>query len=232
MNTLSALIFALLQLVLWPVIFYLFLSWCISYLFPHAKWAKRVIRQALRLILVEPFKKCYQAGRWLIVSTIKTRPEYHVQRIYLENYPATPMAFFRVVEEIMAQRQIIGVEISRVTRIEWHLLSARRTYLLIRFRDAVCFLSGVPLGTSFLVSWRYTAMPGKVMFIMFQVPLIGVIAEKLLKPPTFYRTDIYHALEQAIRAALLEATNLLAEQGIRPLAEAEQRPLLRDFYGN
>ncbi len=232
MNSLSALIFALLQLVLWPVIFYLFISWFISYLFPKAKWHKQFLRKGLRLILIGPFKKCYQAARWLVISTHTTRPEYNLQRFYLENYPATPLAFFAAVEEVMAQRQIIGVVISRITRIEWHLLSARRTYLLIRFRDAVCFLGGVPLGTSFLVSWRYTAMPGKILLILFQVPFIGVIAEKLFRPPTFYRADIYHALEQAIRAAVLEAANLLTVQGMRPLAETEQRPLLREFYGN
>jgi hypothetical protein len=132
----------------------------------------------------------------------------------------------------MAQKQIIGMEISRITRLEWHILSARRIYLMFRFRDAVCFIGAVSLGTSFLVSWRYAAMPGKFLLILFQVPLAGVIAEHLLRPSTFYRTDVYHAFEQAIRATILEATHRLANQGLRPLAENEQRPLLREFYGD
>ena len=86
------------------------------------------------------------------------------------------------------------------------------------------------MGTSFLVSWRYAAMPGKAFLILFQVPVIGALFEKLLKPPTFYRTDLYYAFEQIVRSTLLETTNLLVHQGIRPLAENEQRPLLREFY--
>ncbi len=130
----------------------------------------------------------------------------------------------------MAHRQIIGTEISRVAGLEWHLLSARRIYLLIRFRDVVCFIGALPMGTSFLISWRYATMPAKVFLILFQVPVIGAGVERFLQPPTFYRTDVYYAFEQAVRSTLLETTNLLAHQGIRPLAENEQRSLLREFY--
>jgi hypothetical protein len=73
-------------------------------------------------------------------------------------------------------------------------------------------------------------MPGKTFLILFQIPIVGAIAEKLLSPPTFYRTDIYYAFEQIVRSTLLETTNILADQGVRPLAENEQRPLLREFY--
>jgi len=87
----------------------------------------------------------------------------------------------------------------------------------------------LPLGTSFLVSWRY-ATTGKVFLILFQIPMLGAIIERLFAPPTFYRTDIYYAFEQIVRSTLLETTNLLAAQGFRPLAANEQRPLLREFY--
>lgn len=230
MSELSVFIFAFLQLVLWTVIILLAFSWFISLIFPKAKWHKKILPKVMRFVLLEPFKKSYQAGKWLIVRIFTTRPDYRLQQIYLENYPVAPLTFYEAVDEVIAQRQIIGVEISRISRLEWHLLSARRIYLLIRFRDAVCFIGALPMGTSFLVSWRYTAMPGKLFLILFQIPVVGVVAEKLLAPPTFYRTDIYYAFEQIIRSTLLETTNLLANQGIRPLAENEQRPLLREFY--
>ena len=230
MSELSAIIFAFLQLVLWTVIILLAFSWFISLLFPKAKWHKKLVPKAMRFILLAPFKKLYEAGKWLTVKVFTTRPEYRLQQIYLENYPVAPLTFYEAVEEAMAQRQIIGAEISRISRLEWHLLSARRIYLLIRFRNAACFIGAVPLGTSFLVSWRYTAMPSKVLLILFQIPVLGVGVERLFAPPTFYRTDIYYAFEQIIRSTLLEITNLLAHQGIRPLAENEQRPVLREFY--
>lgn len=232
MNELSATLFVFLQLVLWVVIWILFLSWLINWFFPKNKWLKQGLKKAVRLTLLAPPKKLYQVSKWLIVKVFTTRPDYRTNQIYLENYPLTPLAFYGAIEEVLRQRQIIGIEISRIARREWHLLSAQRIYLLVRFREAVCFISAVPLGTSFLVSWRYTAQPGKFLMILFQIPFVGVVAEKLLKPATFYRADVYHAFEQVIRSSVLEATNFLtAQEGIRPLTDNEQRPLLREFYG-
>lgn len=230
MSDLSAAILTFLQLILWLVIWILVLSWLINQLFPKSKWLNHSLKKAMRFILLEPFKKLYQAVRWLTVKIFTTRPDYRLQQIYLENYPVAPLAFYEAAEEIFRRRQIISAEISRITRREWHLLSARRIYLLIRFRDAVCLIGALPMGTSFLISWRYAAIPGKVFLILFQVPVIGAGIERILMPPTFYRTDIYYAFEQIVRSTLLETTNLLVHQGIRPLAENEQRPLLREFY--
>lgn len=215
-----------------PIIWILFFSWIINRFFPNNKWLKRGLKKAARIILIEPFSLFYRALRWLVVKTFTTETDYRLQQIHLENYPLTPLAFFDAVEEVFRQRQIIGIEISRIARREWHLLSTRRIYLLMRFRDAVCFIGATPLGTSFLISWRYAATPGKPLLILFQIPYLGAIAEKLLKPPTFYRADVYHAFEQVIRSTVLETTNLLtAQEGVRPLTENEQRPLLREFYG-
>lgn len=232
MNELSQIIFGILSLLLLPVIWILFFSWLVNRFFPNNKWLKRGLKRAARLVLIEPFKKFYAAFRWLTVKLFTTQFDYRLQQIHLENYPVTPLAFYNAVEEILRQRQIIGTRISRIARREWHLLSNRRIYLLIRFRDAACFIGATPLGTSFLVSWRYTAQPGKAFLILFQIPVIGVLAEKLLKPATFYRADVYHAFELVIRSVVLEASNFLTvQEGIRPLTENEQRPLLREFYG-
>jgi hypothetical protein len=232
MNELSAALFAFLQLALWLIISLIVLAWLTNRFFPKSKWLKQGLKIAARLIFLDLFKKLYQAGRWLAVKIFTTHPDYRLRQIYLENYPVAPLAFYDAVEEVLAHRQIVGVEISRISRLEWHLLSARRTYLLVRFRNAVCLIGALPLGTSFLVSWRYTAIPGRTLLILFQVPFLGAAAEKLLKPPTFYRTDVYYAFERAVRSTLLETTNLLAEQqAARPLAENERRPLiLREFY--
>lgn len=230
MNELSQIIFFLLSLVVWAVIWILFLAWFINYFLPNNKWLKRRLKTTAHFVLLEPIKTVFRVILWLIVRVFTTRPEYRLHQIHLENYPLTPLEFYAAVEEIFRQRQIIGAEVSRLTRREWHLLSARRIYLLFRFREAICFIGAVPLGTGFLVSWRYSALPGRIFLILFQIPYFGVIAEQIIKPSTFYRTDLYYAFEQAVRSTILEATDLLAEQGLRPLTENEQRPLLPEFY--
>lgn len=206
------------------------LSWLTRSLLPISPALRRLTRSGLRLVLIEPFRKSYRAIRWLILGAVNANPVYRTQQLYFDHYPVTPLELYAVIEEVVTTKQIIGVRLSRVSRLEWHLFSGRRIYLLIRFRDAVCFVSAARVGAGLFVSWRYCSMPGRMSLVLFQIPFVGVIAERMISPPTFYRTDLYFALERAIRDSILEATNHLAQGGARPLAEVEQRPLLREFY--
>jgi hypothetical protein len=147
----------------------------------------------------------------------------------LDQSRLTPLEFYAFVAAAFERRQIVGVEISRVTRLEWNLLSGRRIYLLIRFRDAVCFLSGLRVGAGLFVSWRCSPLPSRTLMVLFQIPFIGVAAEWLFKTPTFYREDAYVAFEQAVRVCVLEATEAFAHRGATAV-DNEPRPLLREYY--
>lgn len=226
----SASLLSCLSLVLWLVIIAFALSWLSRHLLARNPLIRRAVRGILRLIFITPFRALNQTGRWLFNAVHDTRPEYRRHQLFFERYPVSPLELYQAIDDVFTRRPIIGIQISRVSRLEWHLLSTRRTYMLLRFRDAVCFISAVPVGTGLLVSWRYAAMPSRLSMILFEIPYFGFIIERMISPPTFYRTDIYDALEQAIRGCVVEATNILANRGVRPLTQAEQRPLLREFY--
>lgn len=228
---LSNLLFGFIQLIFWLLFFIGGTLWLFQRLFPKIKTPARILRKIISLIFFAPLKTLYEAIKWLIIKIFTTQPQYRLRETYLENYPVTPLQFYQAIEDAFRRRQIAGAQILRVTRREWHLLSGRRIYVLIRFRKAACFIGAVPLGTGVLISWRYAEMPYKFWLILFQMPFLGVIAERLLMPPTFYRADIHRAFEQAVRTIVLEATRLIAELDTRELTEAETRPLLRDFYG-
>ena len=230
MNDSSSTVLACLSLVFWLVLIAFGLSWISRHLLPHDPFVRRLVRAFFRLIFVSPFRAVYRIGQWLVYAIRDTGPDYRRHQLFFERYPVSPLELYSVVEDVFVRRQIIGIQISRVSRLEWHLLSARRTYLLVKFRDAVCFIGAVPVGNGLLVTWRYAAEPSRLSMIMFEIPYFGFIAERMISPPTFYRTDIYDALEQAIRGCVVEATNVLAARGVRPLTQAEQRPLLREFY--
>lgn len=230
MDNESATLLSCLSLVFWLVIIALGLSWVSRHLLPRNPLIRRVVRGALSLIFVAPFRALNQSGRWLVNAVHDTRPDYRRHQLFFERYPVSPLELYQAIEDVLTRHPIIGIQISRVSRLEWHLLSTRRTFLLLRFRDAVCFISAVPIGTGLLVSWRYAAMPSRLSMILFEIPYFGFIIERLISPPTFYRTDIYEALEQAIRGCVVEATHALANRGVRPLTQAERRPLLREFY--
>ena len=233
MNTVMSFLITSLQILFAVEILIFGVSFAAKLVFPKRNLHGRIWRLILNYAFVKPIKHSYRDVKWLLVRLFTTQPEYRLRQTFLENYPLTPLAFYQSFEEAFARRQIIGVEISRITRREWHLLSGSRIYLLLRFGGVVCILSGVTLGTGFLASWRYSINPSRTLLILFQVPFVGAVAEKLLTPSTFYRTDLYYAFEQLVRSSILETTNLLtAQQDIHPLTETEARPLLQEFYGN
>ncbi len=223
----------ILQLVFWVIVFGLGFSWVVSLFFPKLKWHKKALRKMTRgllFLLTEPFRKLFKASKWFLTKAFNTTPEYNRNQIFLEDYPVTPLVFFDILEQVFLTRHVTNASVSRITRWEWHPLLPARIYLVIMFQRSAYFISAVPLGTSFLVTLRFTKMPNKFLLILFQVPIIGAIVERLLTPPTFYANDIYYAFEQTVRSSVLEAINLLRAQGIRPLTENEQRPLLREFH--
>jgi hypothetical protein len=231
MADLSVFLFVLLQFVFWLALIYIAWSWLLNWLAPKNTLRRRLLRRGFSLISIEPIRQSYRGIHWATERVIANSPQYRSHKLYLENYPVTPLQLYAAIEQDLLERQIIGVRIGRIARLEWHLLSARRIYLLIRCREIACFVSGVPFGTGLLVSWRYTTSPGRILLTMFQVPYFGFIAEKLFRPATFYREDYHHAFERAIRETVLQATNrLTVQQNVRPLQENEARPLLRDFY--
>lgn len=230
MNDGSASLLACLSLVFWLVLIAFGLSWISRHLFPRNPLIRRVVRGLFRLIFISPFRAAFRIGRWFVNAVHETRPDYRRHQLFFERYPVSPLELYGVIEDAFARRNVVGVSISRASRLEWHLFSTRRTYLLIRYREAVCFIGAVPVGTGLLVSWRYSAMPSRPALLLFEIPYVGPLFERVIAPPTFYRTDVYEALEQAIRGCVIEATNALTGRGVRPLTQNEQRPLLREFY--
>ena len=226
----SASLLSCLSLVFWLVVIALGLSWVSKRIFPRNQLLRRVVRTVLRLIFISPFRAVVSVVRWFVRALRDTRPDYRRHQLFFDRYPVSPLELYAVIEDTFARRQVIGVEVRRITRLEWHLFSSRRTYLFIRYREAVCSIGAVPVGTGLLVSWRYSALPSRGNLMLFEVPYLGPLFERLIAPPTFYRTDVYEGLEQAIRGCVADATNALTQRGVRPLTANEQRPLLREFY--
>lgn len=205
------------------------LVWAWNFFLPRSSLILRIFKSFYQGLLVKPLKAIFGASKF-ILERVFSSPDYRVHQVFLDNYPISTLEFYQTVEEIFTNRQVVGAEISRITRYEWNLLSTRRIYLQIRYREARCVIGGLSLGTGFQLTWRYGVVPNKIFTALFDLPFVGQVAERLLSPPTFYRNDVYLAFEQLIRATITETTNRLTQLGFRPLTEFEQRPLLREFY--
>ncbi len=71
----------------------------------------------------------------------------------IENFQASPQAFYKAIEEGLARRQVPETTNSRITYKQSGFLSSNREYLHI-VRDKLLFdICAAPFGTGFFVSW-------------------------------------------------------------------------------
>jgi hypothetical protein len=200
-------------------------GWAWNHFVPGKRLSLRIIKR----IISSLFKRLFESVKF-VADHLLTKPDFRFNQVFLDNYPLSTLEFYEIIEEVFTNRQVVGAEISRITRSEWSFLSTRRIYVQIRYHQANCIIGGLSIGTGFQITWRYGVLPHKFLVLLFDIPIIGKVSEKIFAPPTFYRNDIHLAFEQLIRAVISESSNLLTNQGFRPLSEFEQRPLLREFY--
>jgi hypothetical protein len=71
----------------------------------------------------------------------------------IEGFQASPLSFFKSVEEALARREIPETKKSRVDYKEAGLLSANREYLRVQREKLVFDVCAAPFGTGFFVSY-------------------------------------------------------------------------------
>jgi len=97
----------------------------------------------------------------------------------IENFQASPMAFYQAVEAALARRQVPETKNSRVDYREAGMLSANREYLHVTretFNFDVC---GAPFGTGFFVSWWLTEEVPTLNPILKALSLVGMLGVAL-----------------------------------------------------
>lgn len=81
--------------------------------------------------------------------------------------------FYATVETAIAERQVPGLEQSRVDFKEGGLLSANREYLCLQRERLVFDICAAPFGTGFFVSWRLAEVPLPLKLWHFLVAFFG-----------------------------------------------------------
>ena len=73
--------------------------------------------------------------------------------ILIENFQASPLAFYEAVEAALKRREIPTTKNERMDYQEAGVLSANREYLHVRREKLIFDICGAPFGTGFFVSW-------------------------------------------------------------------------------
>jgi len=107
----------------------------------------------------------------------------------IENFQASPLAFYQAVEAAIQRREVPATQNSRVDFKEAGLLSANREYLHVTREKLVFDICGAPFGTGFFVSWwlaeevprlnpfvRVLVLFGMISFSLWMLWQFGLVA--------------------------------------------------------
>lgn len=151
----------------------------------------------------------------------------------IENFNASPKAFYAEVTKAIEKRQMPNARIDRISIKESHLLSAKREYLRISCKNDFYFaICGAPFGTGFFVSWWLLEPPQGCLASLFApFPVLSALARAMVKPWTYYRIDTATMFRTATHQAVLEVVDqITSAKNLKALPEAERKPVLREFF--
>jgi len=138
--------------------------------------------------------------------------------------------FYTKVETILNELQVPELKWFRVTYSEsGGMLSARREYLRVMYKELGYTICGAPFGTSFFVSWREDEPSKSGLYVLGSIPYIGKYFAAfftLLFQKTRYREDTELMYRETVQGIMAQLVAIIGkDKGTRGPAELEQKPL-------
>ena len=140
---------------------------------------------------------------------------------YYEGTHFSTSAFYKAVEDTLAERQVDGLKFDQQSFLESHVFSGRRVYLCIYANEMIVYVSAFPFGTGMFVSC-WTCI--KDESYLDKIPGVSKMLGRDRKNKSFYQMDSEAMYELAIHNAVVSlAEELTKEQGHRGLSEFEKQ---------
>lgn len=138
--------------------------------------------------------------------------------------------FYDELTETLRALKIPGIAITREHFAEGSVLSARREYLKVRRGDLTYYVCAAPFGTSYFLSSWLIGNTG-CLTALARIPLLGVPIRLLLRRRTFYSIDTALMFQESMHEVLMAQVDALTKaHNLRPLDEAQRKPILSKFY--
>jgi hypothetical protein len=148
----------------------------------------------------------------------------------IEGLSISPREFYGLLVEALKERSVPGLDTSFAYARERGPLSARRLYLEVRRENHVFHVCGAPFANGFFVSWWMGELRGILFLLVSLMPLAETFFPWFLRPRTYYEIDTALMFQTLTHSALLEVVDgITTAKGIRGIAEAERKPIMRDF---
>jgi len=151
---------------------------------------------------------------------------------FFDGLSASSQDFYQAVEGAVKTRSLPDIRLERVDFHEGGIFSAKREYLRVEHKEHLFDVCAAPFGTGYFFSWWLAEpAPYGLWGLILSVPYLGVIAQRLFTPMTYYKKDTILMVQSAIHNAILEVIDsMTAAKGLRALSELERKPIMRDLF--
>lgn len=147
-------------------------------------------------------------------------------RAQLTGINSSPLRFFELVEEAIAEATFPDIEFRDVVHREGGWLTYDRIYLRIRHRTLYFDVSAFVAGHYLVVGyWLLHDAPG-IRDLFAELPAIGFVVDRALAPTTYYSVDLIETFQHVVHDAILRVCDDLSNGAEAPvLAEEDRQPI-------
>lgn len=137
------------------------------------------------------------------------KPYYHQ---HFDNVQFSVQEFYSVIKELVAEKQITNLKVSRFVRSEGGFFSARREYLRITRKKIAIDVCGFVFGRGFYISCRRGRVPAATDKVITNNKSAGskVVADIFSRKETFYRIDSDEAFKTFVQQSIVDAIHILS----------------------
>lgn len=138
--------------------------------------------------------------------------------------------YARLSEEL----QIHGIDdiyLAEKEFLEGGILSGKRLYLRVSWREYNYDCCLAPFGDSTFASWWLFGQKGAIESFVSRIPFIGNFLSNMFFPTTYYMADTSSMFMKFAHASVLKVIDeITKESGARALTEDEKKPLMADIF--
>jgi len=151
---------------------------------------------------------------------------------FFEGLSESSQSFFTAVEQAVEKQKLPDIKFSRVIFRQGGIFSDKREYLRVEHRDHIFDICAAPFGTGFFFSWWLSEpAPHGLWGIILNIPVVGMLAQRFIRPLTYYSMDTSAMVQSAISGAINEVLESITKaKGLRALSDAEKQPIMRDLF--
>jgi len=168
----------------------------------------------------------------VIAALSKAKKIYHSNwNTLIDDFNFSTQEFYNRLKIEFKGQGIDKIKIETTTHSEGGVLSSKREYLRLSWKEYQYDICSAPFGKGFFISWWLTMKQTNAEMLVSKIPFLGGWLSKKFYPITYYRMDTASMfMSYAHQAVMNVMDEITKDKGVRSLTEKERSPQIRDLF--